>query len=488
MAGRCTSNRSSNFNSSPDWLRVVPSQLLPRPTRFLASALCLLAFHGTARLAGAEALQDAHTAFDKQRYDQALQLLDGLQKHGKDAPAVRRLKVRTLAKAGKPLEAVAEYEALVPPGQPDDTPLLREVAFGVITPLLKDMRDQMRGAGYTALREIESDEAVPYFEDGLSDGSGVVRALVSEGLARLKTGQKSERFRKAVTDQAAFVRANVLKGLGRSGDRSAIAVVETALKDDQAMVRAVAAGALVMLGRQEAFSEVRKAAQEGIPEGRSAAVRMMGELQDRRALPVLQAALKDRQPSIRGAAAASLGELRMPESAVALTPLLADPVPAVRSSAALALSALGARDRAPDIKKLFDDHNHAVRAAAAAALLGMGRPFAEVATVIRQLSQEGDPGLRASAGRALGRSGEKDADEAVAALRVLLSDALPRPRIAAARSLGHVGGPRQAQEIIGVLKQALRDQDEAVRATVAGALIRWLDGKAGGGKGEPLEG
>ncbi len=467
---------------------MILSTILPRPTLSLVSVCCVLAFVGPARPAGAETLQEARAAFDKQQYDQALQLLDVLEKSNKDTTDIRRLKVRTLAKAGKPLEALAVYDGLVPPGKPDDKPLLREVALGFIMPLLKDMRDQMRGAGYTALREIESDEAVPYFEDGLSDGSGVVRALVSEGLARLKTGQKSERFRKAVTDQAAFVRANVLKGLGRSGDRTAIAVVEPALKDDQGLVRAVAAGALVMLGRKESFSDVLKAAQAGNPEDRGAAVRILGELQDRRALPVLQAALKDRQPSIRGAAAASLGELGMPEATVPLTSLLTDPVPAVRSSAALALSALGARDRAGDIKKLFADQNHAVRAAAAAALLSLGRPFEEVATVIRQLSQEGDPGLRASAARALGRTGEKYGEEAVAALRTLLSDALPRPRIAAARSLGHVGRPQQGQEMIGVLKQALRDQDEAVRATAAGALIRWLDGRAGADKGGPLEG
>ena len=467
---------------------MVSSPSLTRPTLLLASALCILALNGAAQPAGAEALQDAQAAFDKQQYDQALRLLDSLEKSGKGTPGDRRLKVKTLAKAGKPLDALAGYDAIVQAGGKDDLLLLREVAFGFITPLLKDMRDQMRGAGYTALREIESDEAVPFFEDGLSDGSGVVRALVAEGLARLKTGQKSERFRKAVTDQAAFVRVGVLKGLGRSGDRTAVAVIEPALKDDQGMVRAVAAGALVMLGDREAFSQVLKAAQEGNPEGRGAAMRMLGELRDRRALPILRAALKDRQPSIRGAAASALGELGMPEGTAALASLLTDPIPAVRSSAALALSALGARDRAPDIKKLFADQNLAVRAAAAAALLGMGRPFEEVAPVIRQLSQEGEPGLRAAAGRALGKSGEKNAVEAVAALRVLLSDALPRPRIAAARSLGHVGGPRQRQELVEVLKRALRDQDDAVRATAAGALIRWLDGKAGTGKGEPVEG
>jgi HEAT repeat protein len=438
--------------------------------------------------AGADTLQEAQTAFNKQHYDQALRLLDSLGKGGKAAPDVRRLTVKTLAKLGKPLEALAEYEALVPAGKPDDPALLREIAFSCITPLLRDMRDQMRAVGYSALKEIDSDETVPYLEDGLSDGSGLVRALVVEGLGRLKAGQKSARFRSALSDQAALVRVGVLKGLGRSGDRSAISVIEPALKDEQRMVQAAAAGALVMLGRAEAFAQVLKVAEAGSPEDRGAALRVLGELHDRRALPVMQEAVKDRQPSIRGAAAAALGALGAPGTSAALTTLLDDPIPAVRSSAALSLGLLGAADTVPALKKLFSDQNLAVRASAVAALLHLGRPFGEVAAVIRELSQQGEPGIRASAGRALGKAGEKDADEAVAALRVLLSDPLPRPRIAAARSLGHVGRLQHKQEMIQVLRQALRDQDEAVRATAAGSLIRWLDGKAGTGKGLLIEG
>ncbi|MBI3603152.1 MAG: HEAT repeat domain-containing protein, partial [Nitrospirae bacterium] len=49
---------------------------------------------------------------------------------------------------------------------------------------------------------------------------------------------------------------------------------------------------------------------------------------------------------------------------------------------------------------------------------------------------------------------------------------LPRPRIAAARSLGQIGG----KELVPMLKNALKDQDDAVRATVGGALGRVLYG------------
>ena len=62
-------------------------------------------------------------------------------------------------------------------------PLLRELAIAVILPFRADMREQIRGAAYTALKEIHSEDMVPLLEEGLGDGSGMIRALVAEGLA-----------------------------------------------------------------------------------------------------------------------------------------------------------------------------------------------------------------------------------------------------------------------------------------------------------------
>jgi len=58
----------------------------------------------------------------------------------------------------------------------------------------------------------------------------------------------------------------------------------------------------------------------------------------------------------------------------------------------------------------------------------------------------------------------------VGTLTLLLHDPTPRPRITAARGLGRVGG----RDVIPQLKQALRDSNEAVRATAAGAIARIL--------------
>ena len=199
--------------------------------------------------ARAGALQDAQAAFDKQQYDRALQLLAPLEKSGQVAPDVRRLKIRALARSGRPLDALAEYNLLAPPGKPDDRPLLREVSFGFIVPLFKDMRVQMRGAGFTALKEIESEESVPYFEDGLTDGAGQVRALAAEGLGQLETGRRSPRLKSALEDQAAYVRKYAVRALGKSGDRSMVGLIEKSLQDEEPIVRVSAAGALAMLNQ-----------------------------------------------------------------------------------------------------------------------------------------------------------------------------------------------------------------------------------------------
>ena len=132
--------------------------------------------------------------YDKKEYQRALDEVAKLDKEQSAAPDVRRLKTRVLLKLGNPKDAMEEYDKLDASLKQDDIPLLREVALGFIVVMLKDMRDQMRGAAYTALKEVDSDEVVPYFEDGLSDGSGPVRVLAVEGLGRSEAGRKSVNY------------------------------------------------------------------------------------------------------------------------------------------------------------------------------------------------------------------------------------------------------------------------------------------------------
>jgi HEAT repeat protein len=415
-------------------------------------------------------------------------VLDGLSTLGQDllaSPDVRRLKTQTLLRLGKPQEALAEYDKLESGLGHDDVPLLREVGLACILALVKDMREQMRGAAYTALKEINSDDTIPYFEDGLSDGSGPVRMLAVEGLARSELGRKSKKLRDALEDQAGIVKARAVKALGKSGDQSVLPLIEQASKDELATVRIAAFAALVRLGRAEAWEELRKAAEAANPEDRAEALRAMADLNDQRGAPLMKSFLAYGQPSVRAAAARGLGHLHRKEAREAIEKLLEDPVAPVRESAAAALADLGAQESVGALVRKLTDGMFSVRAAAAAALLQLREPFESVGPTLTALAQHNDTAARSSAAFALGKATQPNRQEAMTLLSGLAVDPLPGPKVVALRSLGHIGD----QSILPGLKAALHDQNEAVRATAAGALLHVLPPakQAAGVKLQPVD-
>jgi HEAT repeat protein len=416
-------------------------------------------------------LKEAQRAFDKKEYQQALDHLERAAKGGSFSIEAWRLKVRSQLHLGKPKEALVDYEQLERKLAHDDLALLKDVALGFVLTLTKDMREQMRGAAYTALKDFESDEVMPFLEDGLSDGSGLVRALAVEGLGKTKSGRRSPKLRRALEDQAGLVKAAVLKVLGQSGDPAVVPLLEKALKDDQPVVRLAAAGALYHTGKKTMWDQVRAATSAANPEERATALRLLGELKDDRSLPVLLQATKDAQPSVRGAATSALGSLGKIEGIAAVEQALNDKIPAVRTSAAISLGELGAQRSVSPLRQALSDPNPVVQAAVLSALLRIGEPAQNLMSVVQSLLQQQDPGTRSAAAKALGRAEGRSRDIAIDVLSDLLSDPIPRPRIAAARSLGQIGG----EPVIPILKHALHDEDDAVRAAAGGALGRVLN-------------
>lgn len=411
--------------------------------------------------------------YEKKEYQQAL---DEIAKSDKDTaalPDVRRLKVRALLRLGNPKEALEEYDKLEASLKQDDLPLLREVAMGFIVVMMKDMREQMRGAAYTALKEVDSDEVVPLFEDGLSDGSGPVRMLAVEGLGRSEAGRKSAKLRTALDDQAGLVKARVVKVLGRSGDPSVLPLIEAAAKDELNTVRIAAYGSLIRLGRKEAWTQLKQAADAPNPEDRAEAIRMIADLHDQRGAEVMADLLTYQQPSVRGAAVRGLGHLGRKEARAKIELLLQDPIPAVRESAVSSLADMGASESVPALTQMLKDGNFTVRASAVAALLQLGEPFDVVAPTVRSLVQQNDTGARASAAHALGKATKSNQAGAISFLESLMADPLPGPKIVALRSLGHIGD----RDLLPTLKAALHDQNDAVRTTAGGALLHILQKK-----------
>lgn len=417
---------------------------------------------------GTEAdLQSIHTLYDNKEFQKALEELNKLSSEEAGTADMRRLKVRTLLRLGKPKDALSEYDQLVQLSKQDDTPTLREVALGFIVVLTKDMREQMRGAAFTALKEWQSPDAVPFFEDGLSDGSGLVRALAAEGLAKLDAGRRSPKFRQALEDQAVLVKEAVLKGFTKSSDASVLSLVEPALKDPEVRVRVAAAEVLCHLKRSNGCDLLLRYAKAPNPDERTSAIRALVERQPKQVVPILKEASEHKQPSVRGAAATGFGRVSSEEALTALTRLLRDPLPPVRIAAAVSLGQLQGVNAGPPLTQALGDRDNAVRAFVIGALLEQGERYDVVAGSVQTLINVKEPAVRAAVARALGHARGDNRAPARSALMLLIQDTVSRVRIAAVKSMAKVENARA----IAILKQSLHDEDDAVRATAGGALL-----------------
>ena len=125
------------------------------------------------------------------------------------------------------------------------------------------------------------------------------------------------------------------------------------------------------------------------------------------------------------------------------------------------------------LNRALSDGNFTVRASAIAALLQLGQPYSTVAATAQSLVQQNDMAMRASVAYALGKATKANSTGAISLLTSLTADPLPGPKIVALRSLGHVGD----RELVPLLKEALHDTNDAVRATAAGALLHLLQQK-----------
>jgi HEAT repeat protein len=198
----------------------------------------------------------------------------------------------------------------------------------------------------------------------------------------------------------------------------------------------------------------------------------------------MKALLTYNQPSVRAAAGRGLGHLQRNEARADIEKLLDDPVAPVRESAAAALADLGGKESIGALKRKLKDAVFSVRAAVSAALLQLGEPFDAVGPTIFALAQHNDPASRSAAAFALGKATKGNRQAAVTVLSGLAADPLPGPRIVALRALGHIGD----QGMVPDLKVALHDQNEAARATAAGALLHVLPVKqAAVAKRQPVD-
>ena len=114
---------------------------------------------------------------------------------------------------GRTDEALTIYGKLHKPDQPHDASLLRPLALGVITSHVRDRKEHVRMAAYSALAELGLPETAAILEDGLLDASVVVRARAVEAIGKAGLAAKSGALRRALRDDMA--RPSVSRTVGQ---------------------------------------------------------------------------------------------------------------------------------------------------------------------------------------------------------------------------------------------------------------------------------
>ena len=367
---------------------------------------------------------------------------------------VLRLSLLSYVRLGRTDEALAIYARLVPSGQAHDATLLRPLALTVITSHVRDRKEHVRIAAYTALAELGLPETAAILEDGLLDSSVLVRARAAEAIGKAGLAKKSGALRRALGDAMPTVRIAAMNALGEAKAVDLIDRFSEIARVDEGPESIFAYGALYHMGQSDKLADITNAATLPDADVRMAALGVLGRLKRPASLAVLSQAVYDPNPSVRAFAAGALGEFGTPGGVAPLTHAIGDEIAMVK-------------DNRPLLQALTRDPSWQVRAAAAEGLLRLGETSA--IPLAAELARQPDPSTRGAAAQALSATSDT---QAVAILEPLLLDIQPLPRLMAAKALGKSAGP-----VVPLLVKALGDTDEAVRIAAAGSLLRQLDRK-----------
>ena len=102
------------------------------------------------------------------------------------------------------------------PGQPEEVPLLQRLGIGFLRAYVRDSREHLRIAAYSALAELNLPDQQPLLEDGLLDASPIVRARAIEALGRAGLGARSRALRRAMQDEIPSVRIAAMNVLSEA--------------------------------------------------------------------------------------------------------------------------------------------------------------------------------------------------------------------------------------------------------------------------------
>jgi len=300
-----------------------------------------------------------------------------------------------------------------------------------------------------------------------------------------------------IADSERTIRETVAFSLGEIGDESSIEPLFTLAADDDSSVGAEAVEALSKLAPKTPLARYAEFASEAKPEGvRTRALRFLFRWNSDDASAIAANALASPSSAIRQAAAYALARRAYAPARERLELLVTDSDDLTRSYIPSALGRIGARESVPVLLTMFSDAHPWVRTNAVVALGRMATKdkklierdeFAQDAMRVIALTEDPDPGTRASAIDTLGWYAAKSAvarkrlDEIFAGgsrwERELATGAIVRQdpevltRVGSLTSWQKVRAiealPPEADALRGSFK---RDEDPMVRSTVLSTI------------------
>jgi len=350
---------------------------------------------------------------------------------------------------------------------------------------LKDSSANVRWRAAKALDDLgwipssDSEKAVKFvalgeYEKAIECGNAAMEPLLAalkenvyykrqsalEAISRLSDARVPKALLSALNDEDVGVRSTAIDALARLGDTRAVDPLIKALKSTDANVRVRAVDALGKMDDVRAIEPISQLLRDPSWEVRQTTVNALGNLKAIKMIEPIAALLKDCDPEVKEASVKALqkmGDLRVVEH---LVPMIIDPHDNVRKLTYKALSKLdpewqkseSARKVIPELKNSCKHHDHKIRQAAANALTELGEDLPinqTLASLIEKpknnkrtaydvlliLLDDADPALRMAAAEGLGRLADKRAEPK---LESMLMDLNSWVRRAAARSLSNL--------------------------------------------------
>ncbi len=380
----------------------------------------------------------------------SVQILGRIGDHRATWPIVERLHDRAESlrlSACNALAALGDAQAVAP----------------LITVVLRDPIAAVRAQAARALGELGDERALPLLIASLGDADYWMRFRAFEAIEALAPADTAP-IEAALADANPEVRRRAVLALDRMGK---LEKPFNDLAEADEIASAEAEQRLIAVGRAGLSERLVRYLAAPEPRMRARIARVLGQVGELRHADALVGVIRDPDPAVALEAIAALGALAVATTVGPLLDRLSAPERAIRTAASDALLHFDSSALAGHLERLAalaTDRSDEVRVAALA-VIAMVRDTAATGLLVNALGDR-YVDARLAAAAALGARAARvspDGSDALAdALAAALGDSSEPVQVAAAESLGRLGGPRAVEHLLRALPTATDSQRDAI--------------------------